>query len=56
MADVDDAVILGMYVKKKKGFSCTRRREVKINNEEVILHKPNEVLSGIVVAEDVNIP
>lgn len=57
VADIEDEVILGMDVMNSKGFKLDLQRSVlEINDEELVLHRRNEGVVRIILAEDVILP
>ena len=57
VADIEDELILGMDIMTTRGFELNLKQGIlKINEEEVVLHRKCEETLRVVVAEDVSIP
>ncbi|MCD1431043.1 DDE-type integrase/transposase/recombinase [Klebsiella pneumoniae] len=57
VAEIENEVILGMDIMNARGFELNFNRGIlKINNDEVILHKKNEEIVCVTLAEDTSVP
>ncbi|KAJ8939474.1 hypothetical protein NQ318_022528 [Aromia moschata] len=57
VAEIEDELILGMDIMNTKGFELDFKNNVlKINGEEIILHRKTEETIRVVLAEDTAVP
>ncbi|KAJ8945875.1 hypothetical protein NQ318_002715 [Aromia moschata] len=57
VAEIEDELILGMDIMNTKGFKLDFKNNVlKINGEEIILHRKTEETIRVVLAEDTAVP
>ncbi|KAJ8945291.1 hypothetical protein NQ318_002748, partial [Aromia moschata] len=57
VAEIEDEVILGMDIMNTKGFELDFKNNVlKINGEEIVLHRKMEETIRVVLAEDTAVP
>ncbi|KAJ8951058.1 hypothetical protein NQ318_003754 [Aromia moschata] len=57
VAEIEDELILGMDIMNTKGFELDFKNNVlKINGEEIILHRKTEETIRVVMAEDTAVP
>ncbi|KAJ8939041.1 hypothetical protein NQ318_007672 [Aromia moschata] len=57
VAEIEDELILGMDIMNTKGFELDFKNNVlKINGEEIVLHRKTEETIRVVVAEDTAVP
>ncbi|KAJ8949268.1 hypothetical protein NQ318_022782 [Aromia moschata] len=57
VAEIEDELILGMDIMNTKGFELDFKNNVlKINSEEIVLHRKTEETIRVVLAEDTAVP
>ncbi|KAJ8946273.1 hypothetical protein NQ318_023123, partial [Aromia moschata] len=57
VAEIEDELILGMDIMNTKGFELDFKNNVlKINGEEIVLHRKTEETIRVVLAEDTEVP
>ncbi|KAJ8953510.1 hypothetical protein NQ318_023633, partial [Aromia moschata] len=57
VAEIEDELILGMDIMNTKGFALDFKNNVlKINGEEIVLHRKTEETIRVVLAEDTAVP